>query len=253
MIRTIIIDDEQACIDRLRELLTHFHAGSVDVVGTSRTVKEGIEAITKLQPDAVFLDVQIGEKTGFDLLQQLSAIPFDVVFTTAYEKYAVQAFKVCAIDYLLKPVDADDLQEAMGKLQAKRSREDVARKLDTLFHNLKTLEAPSKRICVPTMAGFVYVQVSDIVRCEADGNYTTLFLKDSKRLIVAKTLKEFEEILGEYDFFRVHNSHLVNLAYVKEYSKGKGGSVRLTDNSQIEVSERRKGEFLKRLTGNGAG
>lgn len=249
MIRTIIIDDEQTCIDRLRDLLAHVHAGLVDVIGTSRTVDEGIEAITKLQPDAVFLDVQIGDRTGFDLLQQLSTIAFDVVFTTAYEKYAVQAFKVCAIDYLLKPVDADDLLQALDKLKAKRSREDLTRKFDTLFHNLKTLEAPSKRICVPTMAGFVYVQVSDLIRCEAEGNYTTLFLKDGKRLIVAKTLKEFDEMLDDYNFFRVHNSHLVNLAYVKEYNRGKGGYVKLTDNSEVEVSERRKGDFLKRLAG----
>jgi two-component system LytT family response regulator len=123
----------------------------------------------------------------------------------------------------------------------------MAQKLDVLFHNLKSIEGASKKISIPTINGYVFLKVSDIIRCESDVNYTNIFLSDRRKLTVAKTLKEFEEMLEEYNFFRVHNSHLINLAYIKEYNKGKGGYVRMMDNSEIEVSSRRKSEFLKRI------
>lgn len=247
MITAIIIDDEKHCIDRLSNLLNQEFAKDIELLGSFNSVVEGIQGIKKAQPGLVFLDVQINDKTGFDLLKQLDKINFEVIFTTAYEKYAVQAFKFSAIDYLLKPVDRDDLKQAIHKLKEKIFQTEASNKFDVLFHNLKNIQGASKRICVPVMNGLVVIQVSDIIRCESDVNYTTIFMKDKQKLLVAKTLKEFEEMLTEYHFFRVHNSHLINLNYIKSYNKGKGGFVTMTDNSSIEVSTRRRDEFLKKL------
>jgi two-component system, LytTR family, response regulator len=247
MITTIIIDDEQHCIDRLTNLLKENYSSSINLLGTFNNIEDGLKAINVMHPQLIFLDVQIHDKTGFDLLQQISKVDFDVIFTTAYEKYAVQAFKFSALDYLLKPITADDLGEAVGKLKVKFSKNDMSFKIDSLFHNLKNMHTATKKICVPVVTGIVFLDIVDIIRCESDVNYTTIFLKDKQKLVVAKTLKEFEEMLTEYNFFRVHNSHLINLNYIKSFNKGKGGFVTLTDNCVIEVSTRRKDDFLKAI------
>jgi two-component system LytT family response regulator len=247
MIKAIIIDDELHCIDRLTELLED-HAGSIDLLGAYRTAAEGLRAIRTLRPGLVFLDIQIHDSTAFDLLRTIGEIDFEVVFTTAYDKYAVEAFRFSAIDYLLKPVAPDELAQAVSKLEKKMAKNETAQKLDALFHNLKNMQGASRRIVVPVVNGLVFVQVGDIIRCESDINYTTLFLKDKQKITVARTLREFEELLTDSNFYRVHNSHLVNLAYIKNYNKGKGGFLTMTDNSQVEVSTRRKEEFLKRLS-----
>jgi two-component system, LytTR family, response regulator len=247
MITTIIIDDEQHCINRLTNLLKENYSSSINLLGTFNNIEDGFKAINAMHPQLIFLDVQIHDKTGFDLLKQISKVDFDVIFTTAYEKYAVQAFKFSAIDYLLKPIAADDLEEAINKVKIKFSKNDVSHKLDSLFHNLKNIQGVSKKICVPVVTGIVFLDIVDIIRCESDVNYTTIFLKDKQKLVVAKTLKEFEEMLTEYNFFRVHNSHLINLNYIKSFNKGKGGFVTLTDNCIIEVSTRRKDDFLKAI------
>lgn len=248
MIKAIIVEDEQHCIDRLSGLLASVCKQSVHLMGTFQSVEDGLHAINTVQPDVVFLDVELHDQTGFDLLRQVKKVQFEVIFTTGFDKYAVQAFKFSAIDYLLKPVDSDDLQQAIEKLRTKVSWDDISQKLDALFHNLKNIEGVSKKIGVPTMNGFVFLEVSDIIRCESDINYTNIFLKEKKKITVAKTLKEFEELLTEYNFFRVHNSHLINLAYVKAYNKGTGGYVSMIDNSEIEVASRRKSDFLKRMS-----
>ncbi len=245
MIRAIIIDDEQHCIDRLSKLVKENCSETVALEGTFQTVESGLRAITSIKPQLIFLDVQILDKTGFDLLQQAGNINFEVIFTTAFDKYAVQAFKFSAIDYLLKPVDATDLLQAVNKLQSKISKEETAKKIDVLLHNFTDT---AKRISVPTMSGLVFLTVNDIIRCESEVNYTTIFLKDKQKMMVAKTLKEFEELLTDYNFFRIHNSHLINLAHIKSYNKGKGGFVTMNDNSQVEVSTRRKEDFIKRLS-----
>lgn len=247
MIDAIIIDDETHCIGHLSGLLKD-HCGSlIRLKGAFRTLDEGWGAIGRLQPDLVFLDIQLGDESGFDLLKRLPVVHFDVIFVTAFDKYAVQAFKFSAVDYLLKPVDPDDLRQAVARLEQKRSKEEIARKFETLFHNLKTTPALPKRICVPTVKGLLYVPVNEIIRCESHINYTSLYLTTGQKLTVAKTLKEFEELLTEHHFYRVHNSHLINLACIKSYNKGKGGTVSMTDNTVIEVSTRRKDELLKRL------
>jgi len=247
MIKAIIIDDEQHCIDRLDGLLKQHFVQTINLAGSFQTIEEALTGIRNIQPDLVFLDVQINDKTGFDLLKQIGEINFEIIFTTAYEKYAVQAFRFSALDYLLKPVDPDDLKAAILKLKEVISKNDTAGKLDVLFHNLKNIQGISKRICVPVINGLVFLQVNDIIRCQSEINYTNIFLKDKHTLLVAKTLKEFENLLSDYNFFRVHNSHMINLNYVKSYNKGKGGYITMTDNSSVEVSTRRKDDFLKRL------
>ncbi len=247
MISAILIDDEQHCIHRLSDLLITNHAKDIQLMGNFSTVEEGITAIEALKPQLVFLDVQIHDKTGFDLLKSVNRSLFDVIFTTAYEKFAVQAFKFSALDFLLKPVDKDDLALAIEKFKDKTLKNETVAKLDILFHNLKNMQSGSRKICVPVTTGFVFLETDDIVRCESEINYTTIYLKDKKKLVVAKTLKDFEEMLTDYKFFRIHNSHLINLNYIKAYNKGKGGFVTLADNSQIEVSTRRKDDFLKAI------
>ena len=244
MIRAIIIDDEQHCIERIKDLIEMHCSNKIHIMDEFKTVPEGINGINKLKPDLVFLDVEIKDQTGFDLLKQTVDISFDVIFTTGYDKYAVQAFKFSAIDYLLKPVDADDLKRAVGKLSDKLNHPDSSKKMENLLHNIAST---NKRICVPIVTGFVFIPVNEIIHCESDVNYTTIYLSDKQKLMVAKTLKDFEELLGEFHFFRIHNSHLINAAYLKNYNKGKGGSVTLTDGTELEVSTRRKEDFLKWL------
>lgn len=247
MTTAILIDDEQHCIDRLKHLITTHHEKEITFLGAFLTVEDGIKAIQELKPHLVFLDVQIHDRTGFDLLKSVDRTSFDVIFTTAYEKFAVQAFRFSALDYLLKPIDKDDLSFAIQKFKEKAIKNDTAARLEILFHNLKNIQGVSKKICVPVTTGLVFLEIDEIIRCESETNYTTLHLKDKKKLVVAKTLKEFEELLSDFRFFRIHNSHLINLTYIKAYNKGKGGFVTLTDNSTIEVSTRRKDDFLKAI------
>jgi len=244
MIRAIIIDDEQHCIDRLGGLLAEHLAETIHLMDSFTTASDGFNAILKYKPDLVFMDVQLNDATGFDILKKLDEIKFEIIFTTAYEKYAIQAFKFSALDYLLKPIDADDLKQAIARLVEKNPKIDTTQKLETLLGNFY---GAGKRICVPVVNGLVVLKVEDIIRCESAINYTTIFMKDKQKLTVAKILKEFEEMLVDYNFFRVHNSHLINLAYIKSYNKGKGGFVTMMDNSDIEVSTRRRDDFLKKL------
>lgn len=246
MIKAVIIDDEQHCIDRLCNLLPEIKNPVIQLSGTAQTVDEGISLISKHHPQLVFLDVQIADKTGFDLLKAIPDAQFQVIFTTAHDRYALQAFRFCALDYLLKPVDADELQAALLKVNASKNNSVISEQISEL---LKGVGTKPRKIGVPTLNGIVFVPVSEIIRCHADGNYTELHLAGKKQMVVSKTLKEFENLLADYSFFRVHHSDLVNLDYVKSYNKGKGGYLMLDDNSSVEVSSRRKEELLKKLGG----
>lgn len=247
MIRTIIIDDEQHCIDRLVNLLTAEHSAEVSVVGTAATVAEGTRLVSLLHPALIFLDVQVQDQLGFEVLKAMPSKDTEVIFTTGYEQFALQAIKFSAIDYLLKPVDKDDLHIALSKLSDQLSKKMTVAKLETLLSNIEKKNSRPGKILVPTINGFELLDVEEIIRCESDINYTTLFLKDKKKLLVARTLKEFESLLQDHNFFRVHNSHLVNLQFIKSYHKGKGGVVYLSDGSQVEVSSRRKDDFLRKM------
>ncbi len=174
---------------------------------------------------------------------------FALIFTTAFEKYALQAFKFSAVDYLLKPVDPEELIHTIVRVEKKIFKEEAAVKLEVLLQNLMAVQGQSKKIAIPTPNGLIIIAVNEIIRFQANINYTTIFMKDSRKITIAKTLKEFETLLSDYNFFRVHNSHMVNLSYVKSYQRGKGGTLLMTDRSEIEVSIRRKERLLKRLSG----
>jgi len=249
MIKAIIIDDEPHCIDRLAKLLTTHCGENVVVQDTANTVDSGCELIERLKPDLVFLDIRIQDETGFDLLRRLPEITFEVVFCTAYEQYALRAFKFSALDYLLKPIDVDDLTALVARLQQKHVRavhtsEEV---YEMAMHNVYGNMTSEKRIAIPTLAGFTLVKVNEIVRCKSDVNYTTIHFVDKTDLMVARTLKDFEEMLEPYGFIRLHNSHLINIRYIKRYHKGKGGYVVLEDHTEIEVSMRRKNSLMEKL------
>lgn len=248
MIKAIIIDDEQHCIDRLKNLITTNFNDEVSIIGTFDSIDVAYLALQELKPNLVFLDIQINRETGFDLLRKLPAITFNVIFTTAYEQYAVKAFKFSATDYLLKPVDIDDLSNSLKKIKESETRGYKNEELNVLIENIMNMQHHTKKITVPTINGLEFLNIQDILHCKSDVNYTTIFKRDKSKLMVAKTLKEFEGILNSYNFFRVHNSHLVNLNYIKSYHKGKGGYLILEDNTEIEVSTRRKDDFLQKLS-----
>lgn len=242
MIRTLIIDDEQHCIDRVNELLQP-HSKNYEVVGTASSVEDGVISTYNLKPDLVFLDVQIADKTGFDYLQSLNTIDFNLIFTTAFEKYALEAIKFSALDYLLKPISQEAFNTSIKKFEDTKLLLEINKKLDTLLSNLNNTNV--KKLCIPTLNGIDFVELNDILYLESDINYTNIILKNKDKILVSKTLKSYEELLSNSDFFRVHNSYLVNLNHIKKYTKGKGGYITLTNNENIDVSHRRKDMFLK--------
>lgn len=248
-IKALIVDDEQHCIEALQTMLQKKCPG-VTVVAGARSVKEARALVEELQPDLVFLDVEMPHQNGFELLKLFDKINFDVIFTTAYEQYALKAIKFNALDYLLKPFSIKELQDAIEKFREKRSgslpRETNDSPLEVFLQNMKTLQQNHKKIALPTINGLVFMPVQNIVRCESTGNYTKIFFTDKKHLMVSKPLKEFEELLTDINFFRIHNSHLINLQQMQSYIQGEGGFALMSDGTQVEVSRRRKAEFLKK-------
>lgn len=242
----VIVDDEKPQQEILTNMLVKsFPAYQLNSICSS--VDEGIKRIKEIKPELVFLDVQMPPKTGFDLLTALDQINFEVIFTTSFEHFAVKAFKFSAVDYLLKPFSEEDLAIALKKFEDKRAVQNSLKNVQNLLSNINKNTQDKARIALPTMTGFVFVQVNDIVRCESDNNYTTFYFEDRSYLMVSKTLKDCEELLVDYNFFRVHTSHLVNLNYITEYIKGDGGQIKLTDGSCVDVSRRKKDEFIQLL------
>lgn len=247
MLKAIIVDDEQHCIEALERLILQ-NKVDIDLKASVSEVEEAIKAIELYDPDVVFLDVHLRNGTGFDLLKQLGHIDFYIVFTTAYEEYAVNAFKYSAFDYLLKPMDPEEFKETINRLQEKRNEESHSKRLEVLFHNFQNKFEGIKKIAIPTIRDYTFLNIPDIVRCESDGNYTKIFSLKGRKLTSTRTLKYFEDFLGDIQFFRIHKSHYVNLTHVEKYIKGKGGYVVMSDGTTLEVAVRRKEEFLKRLS-----
>jgi two-component system LytT family response regulator len=246
MIRAIIIEDEEDSRKVLADML-HEHFKNIDVIAVCTNVVESRTAIEQLQPELIFSDIELENDSVFDMLQQLNDINFEIIFITAFDRYAIQAIKFSAQDYLLKPFSKEELAEAIHHYQQKHNKQQSAQQFDALFHNLKNIQKDSKKIALPTSHGLTVLPVKDIVRCQAEINYTNFFLTSKNKMLVTKTLKEYEELLNDYDFIRVHNSHLINLHHVKNYSRGEGGTVTMSDGSTVDVSRRKKDEFLKRL------
>jgi two-component system, LytTR family, response regulator len=246
MIKSIIVDDELKSRESLRILIEDFCDG-IEVVALCQNVTEGIDAIQAYKPDIVFLDIQMQRETGFDLLARVREVNFEVIFTTAYSEYAIKAFKFSAIDYLLKPIDIEELKKAIQKVQ-KKLNSDIGGRLQQLIQNLKQ-GGPSEnyKLAIPTTEGLIFVKVNDILYCTASSNYTEIYLADGKKHLVSRTLKEYEEMLEGHDFFRIHHSYLINLNAIKKYVRGEGGYVVMTNDKSLDVSKRKKESFLARI------
>lgn len=245
MLRAIIIDD----IDTIRQknvAVIKQHCNNVAVIAEANSVQSGIAAIKKYLPDLVFLDVEMADGTGFDLLQQLKPINFKVIFITAYEEFAVKAFRFSAIDFLLKPVDPTDLTEAVKKAQETLNKEMLELQFNTLFSNI---ERPKnlQKLVLKTAEKVYSVNVQDIVRCESEKNYTTFYLVNGKKLLVSTTLKEYETLLMPMGFFRSHQSHLINMLYFDYYIKNDAGGIIMKDKTAVPLAVRKKDEFLSLL------
>jgi two-component system LytT family response regulator len=240
MIDTVIIDDEQGAQITLMKFL-QMHCPDVNVVGTADGVEEGLKLIASKKVDLVFLDIKMNDGTGFDLLKRLPKINFNLVFTTAYDEYALKAFKYSAIDYLLKPIDPLELIDAVGKVQ-QSSNKNSAKSVDSMFELYK--ENKFDKIAIPSVDEFHFVRISEIIRCEASSNYTIIYLGTGKKIVAPKTLKEFEELLAPEGFFRVHQSHLINLSHIQQFMKTKN-KIRMGDGSEVEVSRRKKTLFME--------
>ena len=244
-LKTIIIDDEQESLDVLRMELEHC-CPQVDILDCIDNPFKAIEKIKLLQPDLIFLDIEMPGLNGFDLLNKLTNYNFDVIFVTAYDEFAIQAIKVSAMDYLLKPIDSEELMDAVHKVQEKIKHELAHEHVDILLTNLRDKSGEYSKLAIPDNEGIEFVSMRDILYCQSDGNYTRIFTEGDK-YIVSKSLKHFEEILPEKFFFRTHQSFLVNLSYIKKYLRGSGGELILSNGAVIQVARAKKDALLQRI------
>ncbi len=246
MLTAIIIDDEANGRETLHSLIENY-CPNTKVLGMGKSVEEGLMLVAEHKPDVVFLDVEMPFKNGFDFLIEVGKIDFDVIFTTAYSQYAAKAFKFSALDYLLKPIDVQELVAAVQKAEIKANKAVKDDQFDILLDTLKKKAATTQRIVLPSLQGFTVTEVKDIIRCEADKNYTFFYFADQTKMLISKTLKEYSDLLAEHDFMRVHQSHLINLSHIKKYNKGRGGYVTMSDESMVDISRANKEEFMKRV------
>ena len=245
MINAIIIDDERHSCDALKMLLDKC-CPQVQVTAMCYSAEEGIKKINELKPQLVFLDIEMPHMNGFQMLEQLPTINFEIIFTTSYDQFAITAFKFSALDYLLKPVDREELQKAVQKV-SKKINPPVSQQLEILLQKINQPMIAVQRIALPTMQGLEFVPVDSIISCASNNNYTEFCLADKKRLLVSRTLKDVEDMLADHSFLRVHNSYIVNLNAITRYVKGEGGYLVMSDNSTVDVSRSRKELLMQRL------
>lgn len=244
--RTVIIDDEDRARKSIADLIK-ISNNSVQLVGEASDVQSGIHIIKTLKPDLVLLDINMPDGTGFDLLKTIENINFKIIFITAYEEFAIRAFEFSAIDYLLKPVDPSKLMEALEKARLIIEQESINLKLNALFANLESSTTDSKKLILKTAENIYIVSTSDIIRCESDCGYTNFYLVDGKKILVSKNMKDYEDMLNGMGFYRIHQSHLINIKYIDHYNKTEGGAVIMKDNSYLPLARRKKDSFLKLL------
>lgn len=244
MLNAIIVEDETRSRETLRGLLK-LYCKNVNVVAEADGVQSGLSVIREHNPDVLFLDIQMPDGSGFKLLELLDKIDFSIIFTTAYDQFAIKAIKFSAIDYLLKPIFPDDLVIAVKKAEEYMDVKSTKRNVEVLLENIKRPVSETPKIVLSTSEKINVVKVKDILRCESDNYYTFFYFTNGKRLLVSKTLKENEELLSEYNFIRPHKSHLINALYIKSYNKHDGGSIVLTDGSQVPVSRRKKEKIIE--------
>jgi two-component system LytT family response regulator len=241
-IKALVVDDEQHCLETLHWQLQRF-CPQVVVVAVCSNAQEALDILKDQPIDLVFLDIEMPYMNGFEMLESIKPVNFEIIFTTAYDMFALKAFKFSALDYLLKPIDKDELLISLDKYQ-NRSAHLKPEQLDILFHSM-SLRSGIQRIALPTMEGLEFVEVKNIIHCKSESNYTHIYLSSGKKLLISKTLKEIGELLSEFDFLRVHHSHLINLNHIRKYIKGDGGYVIMSNDDMVNVSRSRKELLLR--------
>ena len=244
MIHTILIDDDQSNLSSLSEKLAK-HCPGLEIVAKCDSARDGKNAIEKLKPDLVFLDIEMPVMNGFVMLQQLAFRDFALIFVTAYDHYAIKAIKYSAIDYLVKPVEAEELKQAVSRVELNLASRSSQLQMDLLLEQLHKTQL--KRITIPTTEGLQFINVDDIIYLEASDNYTRIFLINDLKYLVSRTLKEFEEMLPAPGFLRIHHAHLINKNYIEKYIRGEGGQVVMKNGVTLDVSKRKKSEFLSAI------
>jgi two-component system, LytTR family, response regulator len=243
----ILVDDEIKSLNAL-VLLLQKHCDQVEVIATCSDAVTALDKINRLQPDLLFLDISMPGKNGIELMQELSTHAPEVIFVTAHDNYMLQAFKFSAVDYLLKPVDETELIEAVDRAFTRISKKKRLEGMEILLHNLRPqLHAHEIKLCVPSQYGFEVIMLQDVIYCEASSSYTKFYLSNKKQVVTSKTIKEYEYLLADNFFFRVHRSYLINLRHVKEYRRGEEGTITMTNGQEIKVAKRKKDLFLMKM------
>lgn len=243
----VIIDDETKSVQTLQAIIEKYLADSLQIVGTAASADEGYETIVKNKPQIVFLDIEMPYKTGFDMLEMFDNTAFEVIFTTGFDQYAITAIKFSALDYLLKPINIGELELAVKKAVERIDTLNSASQIQNLLTTIKSPRDTDNKIPLPVMNGLELVRVGDITHCEADQDYTNVFLANGSVVLVSRSIKYFEELLKEYGFFRTHHSYLLNKNFVQKYVKDDGGYVLTEADYKVPVSRRKKTEFLSWL------
>lgn len=248
MITAMLVEDEINSLKALETMLKPYK-NIIEITGSYTSPTDALQAIIRKPPDLIFLDIEMPKMNGFQLLEQIKNINFSVIFTTAYDQFAIQAFKYSAVGYLLKPIDIDDLKAVIVKVQSAEVKKLLPAPMDILRQSiLGTLNTKEQKIALPAPDGLLFVSMQDIVRCESDSNYTKVFFTNRDKMVICRTLKEIEELLGENHFVRVHQSHLVNMNFIKQFFKTDGGYLLLNDNSEIPISKSKKDFFMIKCT-----
>lgn len=249
MLSVLIIDDEELSRETISAIVRQY-CEKTTVIGEASSVREGLKAIKELKPDVILLDIQLGDGSGFELLRMAEPVHAFVIFITAYEEYAIKAFKTAALDYLLKPVDIGELQAAIQKAKDQKQRSSIETQLNILLTNFNQVAiGSSQKIVLKTNDQMHILSSNEIMHIEAEGNYTKFYLVNRKTILVSKTLKEYEEILDKSIFVRIHQSHIVNMSYASRFDKRNGGFLILKDNTALPVSTRKKDDLIQYLEG----
>ena len=246
-LHAIIIDDEPDARDALRMAVERY-CPEVNIVASCENPEEGLRQIKKHNPELLFLDIQMPDMSGFDILNALGESALNVIFVTAHDKYAIRAIRFSALDYLLKPVDADELMRAVKRAAQKQNQKENKIKVKSFLHNVRSQQQRLGKLSVATQEGLLFIDVHEIIFCKADDNYTEIILNNKEKIVVSKTLKDVEEMLEGYSFFRIHQSYLINLKFMQRYVKGEGGYVVMKDGTPLDVARRKKDEFLSAIS-----
>lgn len=248
-IRTVIVEDEQAALDHLESLLISF-CPNIEVVGHASDVARGFEVISQLAPDLLISDIKLPDGTAFDLLNRFSKINFNIIFVTAYSEYAVKAFKICAMDYLLKPIDIDELIQAVQKAEEEHKNQSIELRLKALLENIAHSDAKVKKIALSVNTAIHLIPVNEIVFCRSDGTRTVFYLEDGRFLTAQKSVKEYDEILSEYGFFRTNRQFLINVQHVISYDKNEDVPIKMSNGLNVPISFRKRDDFHRLISEN---